>query len=459
MNLFYFFFNLLWGDLFYIPLPGGSQLGISLLVLILIPLGIFFTVYLGFVQFRRFPDMIHITLHGSKKREHALSGIEALMVSTATRVGMGNLVGVVAAISVGGAGSVFWMWVSAILGSATAFAEGVLAQKYKTEDKLYGGFKGGPAYYLDHIYRKGRRKSVLAVLFAISGLLCWGGISQVIGNSVSTSLYNAFSIKPMATAVILTLIAAFIVLRRDSSVKVLDFIVPLMSVLYFSVSLFIVIQNLGLLPMVFRRIFEEAFGIREVVGGGLGSVLMNGIKRGLFSNEAGSGSAPCAAAAADAGSPVEAGLMQALGVFIDTLVICSCSAFILLLTPPELTEGLAGMDLLQCAMDFHLGRIGRPFVAIVIFLFSFSTFLGILFYARSNISYIFGENWTSQTLYKLFALVMLFIGAIAEYSVVWDLGDFGIALMTIFNLFALIPLAKEVKEQLSAYDKERKELK
>ena len=459
MNLFYFFFNLLWGDLFYIPLPGGSQLGISLLVLILIPLGIFFTVYLGFVQFRRFPDMIHITLHGSKKREHALSGIEALMVSTATRVGMGNLVGVVAAISVGGAGSVFWMWVSAILGSATAFAEGVLAQKYKTEDKLYGGFKGGPAYYLDHIYRKGRRKSVLAVLFAISGLLCWGGISQVIGNSVSTSLYNAFSIKPMATAVILTLIAAFIVLRRDSSVKVLDFIVPLMSVLYFSVSLFIVIQNLGLLPMVFRRIFEEAFGIREVVGGGLGAVLMNGIKRGLFSNEAGSGSAPCAAAAADAGSPVEAGLMQALGVFIDTLVICSCSAFILLLTPPELTEGLAGMDLLQCAMDFHLGRIGRPFVAIVIFLFSFSTFLGILFYARSNISYIFGENWTSQTLYKLFALVMLFIGAIAEYSVVWDLGDFGIALMTIFNLFALIPLAKEVKEQLSAYDKERKELK
>lgn len=459
MNLFYFFFNLLWGDLFYIPLPGGSRLGISLLVLILIPLGIFFTVYLGFVQFRRFPDMIHITLHGSKKREHALSGIEALMVSTATRVGMGNLVGVVAAISVGGAGSVFWMWVSAILGSATAFAEGVLAQKYKTEDKLYGGFKGGPAYYLDHIYRKGRRKSVLAVLFAISGLLCWGGISQVIGNSVSTSLYNAFSIKPMATAVILTLIAAFIVLRRDSSVKVLDFIVPLMSVLYFSVSLFIVIQNLGLLPMVFRRIFEEAFGIREVVGGGLGAVLMNGIKRGLFSNEAGSGSAPCAAAAADAGSPVEAGLMQALGVFIDTLVICSCSAFILLLTPPELTEGLAGMDLLQCAMDFHLGRIGRPFVAIVIFLFSFSTFLGILFYARSNISYIFGENWTSQTLYKLFALVMLFIGAIAEYSVVWDLGDFGIALMTIFNLFALIPLAKEVKEQLSAYDKERKELK
>ncbi len=459
MTLFYFFFNLLWGDLFYIPLPGGSKLGISLLVLILIPLGIFFTVKLRFVQFRKFPDMIHITLHGSKKNAHALSGIEALMVSTATRVGMGNLVGVVAAISVGGAGSVFWMWISAILGSATAFAEGVLAQKYKTEDKLYGGYKGGPAYYLDHIYRKNKKKSVLAILFALSGLLCWGGISQVIGNSVSSSLYNAFNIKPIATAIILTLISAFIVLRKDASVKVLDIIVPLMSVLYFSVSLFIVIRNAGQLPMVFRNIFEEAFGIRSVVGGGLGAVLMNGIKRGLFSNEAGSGSAPCAAAAADSEGPVEAGLMQALGVFIDTLVICSCSAFILLLTPPELTSGLAGMDLLQCAMDYHLGRVGTPFVAIVIFLFSFSTFLGILFYARSNISYIFGENWTSQTLYKLFALLMLFVGAIAEYSVVWDLGDFGIALMTIFNLFALLPLSKEVKAMLSDYDEEKKKLK
>ncbi len=459
MTLFYFFFNLLWGDLFYIPLPGGSKLGISLLVLILIPLGIFFTVKLRFVQFRKFPDMIHITLHGSKKNAHALSGIEALMVSTATRVGMGNLVGVVAAISVGGAGSVFWMWISAILGSATAFAEGVLAQKYKTEDKLYGGYKGGPAYYLDHIYRKNKKKSVLAILFALSGLLCWGGISQVIGNSVSSSLYNAFNIKPIATAIILTLISAFIVLRKDTSVKVLDIIVPLMSVLYFSVSLFIVIRNAGQLPMVFRNIFEEAFGIRSVVGGGLGAVLMNGIKRGLFSNEAGSGSAPCAAAAADSEDPVEAGLMQALGVFIDTLVICSCSAFILLLTPLELTSGLAGMDLLQCAMDYHLGRVGTPFVAIVIFLFSFSTFLGILFYARSNISYIFGENWTSQTLYKLFALLMLFVGAIAEYSVVWDLGDFGIALMTIFNLFALLPLSKEVKTMLSDYDEEKKKLK
>lgn len=459
MDLFYFFFNLLWGDLFYIPLPGGSRIGISLLVLILIPLGLFFTFKLKFVQFRRFPDMIHITLHSNKKKAHSLSGLEALMVSTATRVGMGNLVGVVAAISVGGAGSVFWMWISALLGSATAFAEGVLAQKYKTEDKLYGGYKGGPAYYLDHIYRKNKKKSVLAILFALSGLLCWGGISQVIGNSVSSSLYNAFDIKPMTTAVILTLISAFIVLRKDASVKVLDIIVPLMSVFYFSVSLFIVIQNAGKLPLVFRSIFEEAFGIREVVGGGIGAVLMNGIKRGLFSNEAGSGSAPCAAAAADSDSPVEAGLMQALGVFIDTLVICTCSAFILLLTPEQLRGDLVGMDLLQFAMDFHLGAIGVPFVAIVIFLFSFSTFLGILFYARSNISYIFGENWISQTIYKIFALVMLFMGCIAEYSVVWDLGDFGIALMTIFNLFALLPLSGEVKELLLSYDKDKIKLK
>ncbi len=452
MKTFYFLFNLLWGDLFFIPLPGGSKLGISFLILILIPLGIYFTVLLRFVQFRKFPAMIKLTLSGNKEKGKALSGVEALFVSTATRVGMGNLVGVVAAVSLGGAGAVFWMWLSAILGSATAFAEGTLAQRYKTEDKLYGGFKGGPAYYLDMLYRKNKKKSVIAVLFALSGLICWGGISQVIGNSVTSSLYNAFNIPPLASAIALLLLSALIVLRKDASVKVIDVIVPVMSVLYFTVSLFIVIVNIKQLPGVFARIFAEAFGFRQVAAGGLGAVLMNGIKRGLFSNEAGSGSAPCAAAAADVKDPVEAGLMQSLGVFIDTLVICSCSAFILLLTPPETVNGLVGMDLLQSAMHYHLGAIGKPLIAVTIFLFSFSTFIGILFYARSNISYVFGENWTSQTIYKIFALVMLFVGGLAEYAFVWDLGDFGIALMTIFNLFALLPLSKEVKIMLKDYE-------
>lgn len=455
MKAFYFIFNLLWGDLFYIPLPHGGRIGISLLILILIPLGIYFTASLRFVQFRHLPDMVRILKEKKGSNGRALSGAETLIVSTATRVGMGNLVGVVAAISLGGAGAVFWMWISAILGSATAFAEGTLAQKYRTEDKLYGGYKGGPAYYLDHLFRGKKKKSAIAVLFAFSGLICWCGISQVIGNSVSSAFENAFGISPYATTAVLVAIAAIIVLRKNSTVKALDVIVPVMAVLYFTITLFIIIKNITLIPSVFVRIFKEAFGIREAVAGGIGAVLMNGIKRGLFSNEAGSGSAPCAAAAASVKHPVESGLLQALGVFIDTLVICTCSAFIMLLTPASIADGKVGMDLLQSAMDYHMGGAGSILIAITIFLFSFSTFVGILFYARSNVSYIFGENWISQTLYKILALVMLFIGGLAQYTFVWDLGDFGIALMTIFNLFALIPLSKEVSSLLKDYEAEK----
>lgn len=452
MKVFYFFFNLLWGDLFYIPLPNGSKLGISFLVLLLIPLGVFYTIYLKGVQFKEFPLMIKLTKEKKNKDDKkALSGIQTLIVSTATRVGMGNLVGVVAAVSAGGAGAIFWMWLSAVLGSATAFVEGTLAQKYKTVDNLYGGYKGGPAYYLDKLFKGKKKKSILAILFALSGLLCWCGISQVIGNSVSSSFKNAFGLNPYITTSILTVLAAIIVLRKNSTVKVLDVMVPIMSVLYFAFTLFIIIKNITLLPSVFSRIFEEAFGIKAVAGGGLGAVIMNGVKRGLFSNEAGSGSAPCAAAAASVKDPVEAGLLQSLGVFIDTLVICSCTAFIMLLSPSSVINGKSGMDLLQSSFVYHMGPLGSVAIALMLFLFSFSTFLGILFYARSNVSYIFGENWLSQTLYKILALVMLFIGGLAEYTFVWDLGDFGIALMTLFNVIALIPFSKEVKLMLEEY--------
>lgn len=452
LKVFYFFFNLLWGDLFYIPLPNGSKLGISFLVLLLIPLGIFYTICLKGVQFKEFPLMIKLTKEKkSANDKKALSGLQTLIVSTATRVGMGNLVGVVAAVSAGGAGAIFWMWFSAVLGSATAFVEGTLAQKYKTTDNLYGGYKGGPAYYLDKLFRGKKKKSILAILFALSGLLCWCGISQVIGNSVSSSFQNAFGINPYITTSVLTVLAAIIVLRKNSTVKVLDVMTPIMSVLYFAFTLFIIAKNITLLPSVFVQIFEEAFGIRAVVGGGLGAVIMNGVKRGLFSNEAGSGSAPCAAATASVKNPVEAGLLQSLGVFIDTLVICSCTAFIMLLSPSFVIDGKSGMDLLQASFVYHMGQWGSTVIAIMLFLFSFSTFLGILFYARSNVSYVFGENWLSQTLYKILALIMLFIGGLAEYTFVWDLGDFGIALMTLFNVIALIPFSKEVRLMLEEY--------
>ncbi len=216
-----------------------------------------------------------------------------------------------------------------------------------------------------------------------------------------------------------------------------------MAVLYFVITLFIIGKNITLMPSVFSRIFQEAFGIRQVAGGGFGAVLMNGIKRGLFSNEAGSGSAPCAAAAAEGKKPETVGMVQSLGVMIDTMVICTCTAMIMLLVPHEITDGLQGMQLLQTAMQYHLGSFGTIFIAVILFLFSFSTFIGVLFYARSNVAYIFGNNWLSQTVYKIIALIMLFIGGLQEYTVVWDLGDVGIGLMTIINLIILIPMSKE----------------
>ena len=457
VNLIESVYRLLWGDLFTLPIAGG--IGISFMVVLLLTAGIWFTFRTRLLPVRLFRDMIAAVCEKKQGRD-GLSSFQTLVISTATRVGMGNLVGVVAAVSAGGAGAVFWMWVTAILGASTSFIESTLAQKYRQPDPLYGGWRGGPAYYL-HVLAERRRgkklkRSVVAALFAASGLICWCGISQVISNSVSSAFENAFHIPPLTTTLVLTAIAAVIVLRKNATVKSLDVMVPIMAVCYFVITVGIVLFNLPKLPAVFGRIFAEAFGLRQAVAGGFGAVLMNGVKRGLFSNEAGSGSAPCAAAAAECDDPVKMGFVQALGVLIDTVVICSCTAFLMLLVPQEITEGLAGMDLLQTALQYHLGGFGVVFIAATLALFSFSTFLGVLYYARGNVAYLCGDNWWSQTVYKLIALAMLVIGGMQAYTVVWDLGDVGIGLMTIFNMIALVPMAKEALAALNDYEKRKK---
>ena len=476
--------ELLWGDLFILQFSNGeTQFGISLLVLLLIPAGLYFTFKTRFLPFRLFPEMIRATLEkDSSKDKDTISGVQALIIATATRVGMGNLAGVVAAISFGGSGAVFWMWITALIGSSSAFIESTLAQIYKEKDPLYGGYRGGPAYFMDRIriitkikredafvqdvhreaeyiasdkqtyYTKGCRLSFLGIAFALSGLLCWAGISQVVANSVTSAFKNAFNIPQVTTTVVLVAISALIVLRRNATVKVLDRIVPVVACSYFIIAMFIIFKNITYMPTVFGGIFSQAFGLKPIMGGGLGAVVMNGVKRGLFSNEAGSGSAPCAAAAAEVNHPAKQGLIQSLGVFIDTLVICSCSAFIMLLAPSEVTQGLVGMDLLQAAMNYHLGKVGVIFIAVILFMFSLSNFVGILFYARSNVAYLFGDTWAVQTCYKIFALLMLFAGGVAAYSFVWDLGDLGVGLMTIFNMIAIIPLSGQAIAALKDYE-------
>ena len=450
-------YRLLWGDLFTLPVAGG--IGISFMVVLLFAAGIGFTLRTRLLPVRLFRDMIGAVCE-KKQAAGGLSSFQTLVISTATRVGMGNLVGVVAAVSAGGAGAVFWMWVTALLGASTSFVESTLAQKYRVPDPLYGGWRGGPAYYLHVLAERKRgkklKRSVCAALFAVSGLICWCGISQVISNSVSSAFENAFHVPPLATTVVLTLLAALIVLRKNATVKSLDFIVPVMAVCYFVITVGIVVLNFRQLPAVLARIFAEAFGLRQVAAGGFGAVLMNGVKRGLFSNEAGSGSAPCAAAAAECDDPVKMGLVQALGVLIDTVVICSCTAFLMLLVPQEITAGLTGMDLLQTAMQYHLGSFGIVFIAVILALFSFSTFLGVLYYARGNVAYLCGDNWWSRTASKLLTLAMLLIGGTQAYTVVWDLGDVGIGLMTIFNMLALVPLSGEALAALNDYEKRKK---
>ena len=450
-------YRLLWGDLFILPVAGG--IGISFMVVLLFAAGIGFTLRTRLLPVRLFRDMIGAVCE-KKQAAGGLSSFQTLVISTATRVGMGNLVGVVAAVSAGGAGAVFWMWVTALLGASTSFVESTLAQKYRVPDPLYGGWRGGPAYYLHVLAERKRGKklkqSVVAALFAVSGLICWCGISQVISNSVSSAFQNAFHVPPLATTLVLTAIAAVIVLRKNATVKSLDVMVPIMAVCYFVLTVGVVLFNLPKLPAVFGRIFAEAFGLRQAAAGGFGAVLMNGVKRGLFSNEAGSGSAPCAAAAAECDDPVKMGFVQALGVLIDTVVICSCTAFLMLLVPQDITSGLTGMDLLQAAMQYHLGSFGIVFIAVILALFSFSTFLGVLYYARGNVAYLCGDNWWSQTAYKLLALAMLLVGGTQAYTVVWDLGDVGIGLMTIFNMLALVPMAPEALDALRTYERQRR---
>mgnify|MGYP002594455909 CR=1 FL=1 len=436
-------YSFLWGDLIRIPLPEGSTLGISLLILLLIPTGIYFTIRTKLLPIRLFPDMVR-ALSEKKSDKKNLSAFQTLIVSTATRVGMGNLVGVVAAISAGGAGAVFWMWITALIGSSTAFIEATLAQLYKEKDPLYGGYRGGPAYYIHRYWEekqgRKRKKVLLSVLFAISGLICWCGISQVISNSVTASFKNAFDIPPLYTTIVLVVIAAVIVLRKNATVKVLDILVPVMAVLYFVITLFIIFTNLGSMPGVFKRIFEEAFGFRQAAAGGFGVVLMNGVKRGLFSNEAGSGSAPCAAAAAECDKPVKAGLTQALGVFVDTIVICTLTALVILCSGVPIGYGeAAGAELTILGFTSTYGSWVSIFTAVAMCCFAFSTIIGWGLYGTRCIEFLFGTkiNKPFMVLYSLVAIV----GATMDLGLMWNIAETFNGLMVIPNLIAVFLLS------------------
>ena len=432
--------------------------GKNIIVVLLVGTGIFFTLSMKFMQIRLLKDMAGLLVKNNKKSESGISSFQAFCVSTATRVGAGNLVGVVAALSVGGAGSVFWMWIVAVFGAATGFVEATLAILFREKDKR-GDYVGGAAYYIQK--GLGPKWNInmrwLGIIFVFFAMICWGGVLQVISNSVTESFHVAFGINVKIMSGVLAFFAAIVIFgKKDKIVKVLEKMVPFMAFAYLILVVFILVKNIAVIPDVFKRIFEEAFGIRQAVGGSFGAVVMEGVKRGLFSNEAGTGSAPSAAAAAEVDHPAKQGLIQALGVYVDTLVICTATALVVLVTKESVIEGLGGMKLLQEAFRYHVGDWGVIFIACVLFLFAFSTALGITYYAKPNLIFIADKDWL-QTAFKIFACCMLFYGGMKQAFLVWALADLGLGLMAIVNIFAIIPLRKYAFNSLKDYEKKLKE--
>ncbi len=429
----------------------GIIWGKNIIVILLVGTGIFFTLKMKFMQVRLLKDMIGLLVKNEKDSESGISSFQAFCVSTATRVGAGNLVGVVAALSVGGAGSVFWMWIIAIFGAATAFIEATLALIFREKDKR-GDYVGGAAFYI----QKGLNKRWLGLIFVAFAMICWSGVLQVISNSVTDSFRVAFGMSEKIMSAVLTVLAAVVIFgKKDKVVKVLEKLVPFMAFIYLLLVAFILVKNIAIIPQVFKKIIEEAFGIKQAIGGSFGAVVMEGVKRGLFSNEAGTGSAPSAAAAAEVDHPAKQGLIQALGVYVDTLVICTATALVVLVTKESVIQGLTGMELLQEAFRYHVGNWGVIFIAFILFLFAFSTVLGITYYAKPNLIFIADKDLL-QTAFKIFACFMLFYGGMKQASLVWALADLGLGLMAIVNVFAIIPLSKHAFNSLKDYEKRLK---
>jgi len=426
-----------------------------ILIAVLVGCALFFTWKTKAAQFTMLPEMFRLLTDSGNvkdKSQKKVSSFQAFAVSVATRVGTGNLAGVAVAIAGGGPGAVFWMWLIALLGSSSAFVESTLAQLYKKKGK--DSFIGGPAYYMKYGLHKGWMGALFAVLITITFGLSYNSIQS---NTICASLDATFGFSPIWVGIVLTVISllvAFGGIHRVS--KVSSVLVPIMAVGYFLLALFVVCINITEIPKVISDIVASAFGFRQVMGGGLGATLSLGIRRGLFSNEAGEGSAPNVAATADVSHPVKQGLIQALGVFTDTILICSCTAFIILCSG-EYTNGLTGINLTQSALESEIGSVGSIFVSIAILFFAFSSIIGNSYYGETNIQFLTKKKWV-LTVYRLCScgLVLMF-GALASLDLVWSLGDICMALMTACNLVAIVLLGKYAFRLLDDYKAQKKQ--
>lgn len=419
-----------------------------ILIIMLLGCAIWFSIKTRFVQFRMMGEMIRLLGDSTGKHdgEKHISSFQAFAVSLASRVGTGNLAGVATAIAVGGPGAVFWMWVIALVGASSAFVESTLAQLYKSKGK--DSFVGGPAYYM----KKGLGLEWMGILFAILISVTFGfAFNSVQSNTICAAMQGSFGFDPMIVGLILTLLTLIVIFGGIQRIaKVSSVVVPVMALGYVALALGIVLFNITQLPGVIKLIVGSAFGWEQALGGTVGAALMQGIKRGLFSNEAGMGSAPNVAATASVSHPVKQGLIQALGVFTDTLIICTCTAFIILFSGAPLDGSINGVQLTQQALTNEVGSIGGVFVAVAIFLFAFSSIIGNYYYGEANIRFITGKK-SILYLYRFLVGGMVLFGALASLDLAWSLADIMMALMTICNLIAISLLSKQAFLLLNDY--------
>lgn len=410
------------------------------LIAMLVCIGVYFTLATRFVQIRLLGEMFRLMTRnvGSKVDKHKVSSFQAFCISTASRVGVGNIAGVAIAVISGGPGAIFWMWMIAIIGSATGFIESTLAQVYKINDGR-GGFRGGPAYYI----KNALGRPWVAVFFAVLISITFGLVfNSVQANTIALATQTAFGIDRMTMGIILAVMTAATIFGGVKRVaKVSEVLVPIMAGIYILVAIYITVVNISHLPTVLAAIVTNAFSADAVFGGGLGAAMLAGFKRGLFSNEAGMGSVPNAAAAADVSHPAQQGLIQALGVFFDTLVVCSCSAFIVLMTTDYQTFGVTGIELVQRAMEVQLGSFAPSLLAIFVFMFAFTSIIGNYYYGESNIEFLHSSKaWLTG--FRLCVVGMVLFGSVAKIALVWDLADLFMGLMAITNLIAIVFLSK-----------------
>ncbi len=430
----------------------------TLMVIVLLAAGIWFTFKTKGVQFTMLGEMFRLLFKRDKgkqnKEEKRVSAFAAFMISLASRVGTGNLAGVATAIVIGGPGAIFWMWVMALIGSVNTFIECTLAQLFKVKGKE--SFLGGPAYYIT----KGLHKRWFAVIFAVAIIAQFGLTNNMVqANTISSAFTEAFTVSPTVMAValcVLSLVVVFGGIQRIA--KVCSYIVPFMALAYLCIAVWVIVTNITAVPHILSLIVRSAFGFEQAAGGVVGMAILMGFKRGIFSNEAGEGSAPNAAATADVSHPVKQGLIQTLGVFTDTLLVCSCTAFIIMCS--GLYDcGANGIELTQLAMTHHIGPAGKYIIAICIFFFAFSSIIGNYYYGECNLMFLCKGSRNSKKVIQIYRIVLgllIFLGSLMTIDIVWALVDFFMVIMTVVNLIAIFLLGKYAIKLLEDYRSQRK---